>query len=102
MPLLERRVDKFQRESPDLVLAAIRANLNMILANAKHLLKVRNGAVKLKAAQDFDAMLKRGEDLTPGQRSYIEGILESVWDGAGYESVNVHHDKPRFSMRNPK
>jgi hypothetical protein len=101
MPL-ERRVDRFARESPELALASARANLNMILANTRHLLKVRKGEEKLKAAQDFDAILKRGDDLTPNQMSYIEGILEAVWDGAGYPSANVHHDKPRFSMRNPK
>ena len=101
MPL--RRVcDRCEPESPELAVASARASLDMILANTRHLLRVRKGAEKLKAAQDFDAMLKRGEDLTPGQLSYIDGILEAVWDGAGYESVNVHHDKPRFSMRNPK
>lgn len=101
MPLLDRITERYSNDK-DQALASARAQLNMILANTKHLLKVRGGADKLKAAQDFDVMLKRGEDLTPGQRSYIEGILEAVWDGAGYDSVNVHYDKPRFSMRNPK
>jgi hypothetical protein len=99
--LLDRVVDRYSRDN-ERALASARANLNMILANAHHLLKARKGAEKLKAARDFDAMLKRGEDLTPGQMSYIDGILESMWDGAGYESVNVHHDKPKGQLRHPK
>lgn len=100
--LLERRIDKFEKESPELVLASARAKLDMILANAKHLLKVRNGAVKLQAAQDFDRMIRRGEDLTSSQLSYIDGILEAVWAGAGYESINVRHDKPKGLLRHPR
>jgi hypothetical protein len=99
--LLDRVVSRFEK-SEEQALATARVQLDMILANTKHVLKVRNGEEKLKAAQDFAAMLNLGEGLTPGQLSYIDGIYEAMWSGAGYESINVHHDKPKGQLRHPK
>ena len=100
MPL-DRVIDRFEK-SEELALGTARVQLDMVLANEKHLLKVRNGAEKLKAARDFDEMLKRGEGLSPGQLNYIDGIYEAMWRGAGHESIVTHHDKPKGMLRHPK
>lgn len=97
MPL-DRRFDKYEsdRRQADV---SVRANLDFILQNLTHLRKVdRNGRME-NAARSFKAMLDNGEELTPGQRSYTEGIYEKVWRGAGYDSVNVHADKKRRGLK---
>jgi hypothetical protein len=98
---IDRIADRFERSETQAVNTA-RVQLDMILANEDCVLKVRNGAEKVKAARDFDALLKHGEALTPGQLSYIDGIYEATWKGAGFDSVNAHHDKPTGTLRHPK
>jgi hypothetical protein len=98
---LDHFVDRFERSETQAVNTA-RVQLDMILANEDRVLKLRNGAEKVKAARDFDALLKSGERLTPGQRNYIDGIYEAMWKGAGFDSVNAHHDKPKGQLRHPR
>jgi hypothetical protein len=100
MPL-DRVIDRFER-SEELAMGTARVQLDMVLVNEEYLLRIRGGFEKLKAAKDFDAMLKRGESLTPGQLSFVEGIYEAMWRGAGYTSINVHHDKPKGQLRHPR
>jgi len=98
MSPVDRFLDRFERSETQ-ALNTARVQLDMILANEDRVLKVRNGAEKVKAARDFDALLKRGEMLTPGQLSYVDGIYEAMWRGAGYDSVNLHIDKKGKGLR---
>jgi len=99
---VDRRISSRFERSETQARNTARVQLDTILANADHLLKVRSGDVKLKAARDFDAMAKRGESFSPGQYSYIDALYESMWKGMGMESMNTHHDKPRGNLRHPK
>ena len=73
-----------------------RANLEVILTNKKWLLKVRNGARLLEAAE---SMNRQKEDFTPNQMSYIEGIYEKTMSGAGFDSCNLYIDRKRKGLR---
>ena len=57
--------------------------------------RVRGGYQKQQAAHSFEDRLKRGEELTPNQLSYIDGIYESVMKGMGLPSVGVKSDGHR-------
>ena len=70
-----------------------------ILSNLQHLAKVDNTGKLEKAARDFRFLLANGEDLTPGQLSFLESIYEKVLGAAGYDSISVHHDKTRRSLK---
>ena len=97
MPL-ERRYDRYEsdRRQAD---ASLRWQLDFILQNLGHLRKVdRNGRME-KAAMDFDEAIKRGEELTPGQRNYCDGIYEKVMLGAGFPAVSKHIDKKRRGLK---
>ena len=98
---VDRLTSRFQRSTTEPRILA-RGKLDFVLANQGALLSVRNGQKKLQAARDFDSLLRHGEDLTPGQYNYIDGIVESTWEGAGYESIKRHHDKPKAVLRYPK
>lgn len=74
-------------------------NLEIIFANEKHLLTVRNGAKKLADARDFHGRLVRGEELTPNSLSYIDGIYEKTMEGANLPAVRLHVDKKRKGLR---
>lgn len=76
--------------------------LKTIIANTAAFNHVRDGRKLFSDAMDFEGRMKRGEAFTPAQYSYIDGIYEKMWEGLGMDSVNRHHDKPRFSMRHPK
>lgn len=100
MPL-DRLIDRFERNTQQAQRSA-KEQLKIILSNAAHLLKVRNGQKKLSDAREFQAIVERGGTLSPGQLSYIDGIYEATMKGAGFDSVNSHHDKPRGTLRFPK
>jgi hypothetical protein len=69
-----------------------REKLKFILANKKHLSKVRRGTEMYLAA---DSMSRQQEPFTPGQMRYVEGIYEKVMDGAGYDICDTKHDNKR-------
>lgn len=73
--------------------------LKYIVANIKHLKNVDRSGHKQKAVMDFQRMIERREEFTPGQLNYIDGLWESVMKGANYESVNIHVDKKRKGLR---
>jgi len=76
-----------------------RNKLEFILDNAAHLRAVRNGSLKLQAAEEFWDKLERKEELTPNQIAYVDGIYESTWKGIGMPSVNRHADRKRRGLR---
>ena len=73
-----------------------RANLQFILSNKKHLLKVKGGEKLIQAAEN---MSRWKEDLTPNQISFIESIYEKTFAGAGFESCELHIDRKRKGLR---
>lgn len=97
---VDRLHSRFDR-GKGIVAGTVRVQLDTILSNEEHLLKVRRGADKLAAAKEFDAMLERGETLSPGQVDYIDKIYEATWKGAGYESFSPFF-KPKSGLRHPK
>lgn len=74
---------------------AARENLKTILANSKHLLKVKGGGKYLAAASD---MSKQVETFTPPQLSYIDFIYERMMDGAGYDSFKATYKPDTRTM----
>lgn len=76
-----------------------KAQLEVIMANLKHLEKVRNGSELCKRAREFNDIVKRNVKLSPGQLSFVEGIYEKMWKGAGYESCTLRIDKKRKGLR---
>jgi hypothetical protein len=70
-----------------------------ICENLTHLEKFDRSGRKRRAAITFRDMLCAGEDLTPGQHSYLESIWETTMKGAGYESCDVHHDTKGRSLK---
>jgi len=78
---------------------SLKAMLRFILDNRHQLAKVDKGNRMVRAAVEMNQLLRDGIDLTPGQRSYVEGIYEATHKGAGYESCGVHVDKKRKGMR---
>ncbi len=79
--------------------SSAKESLLIISENEDHLLEVRNGRKHIEAARNFRQMIERGEQLTPRQLSYVDGILEMCYKGAGHESVNLHVDKKRRSLK---
>jgi hypothetical protein len=69
-----------------------RDNLKFILANKKHLLKVRRGTEIFLAA---DSMSQQQEPFTPKQMQYIDSIYEKVMSGAGFDSCDTKHDNKK-------
>jgi hypothetical protein len=76
-----------------------RHKLQFILDNESALLRVRNGRKKLDDAIDFWDRIERGDDMTPGMISYIDGIYEKTCQGLGLPHMNVHIDKKRKGLR---
>ena len=98
MPLDRKRADRFEsdRRVAD---STIKLQLQFILANLHHLRKVdKNGRME-RAATEFDEALEKGEELTPGQRSYVDGIYEATMSGASLPSISVHVDKKRRGLK---
>ena len=99
MPL-DRVTDPFEKNT-DQAQRSAKEQLRFVLANERHLLKVRNGQKKLEDGKEFMALIERGVPLSPNQLSYADGIYEAVWRGAGREAVNLHIDKKRKGLRYP-
>lgn len=76
-----------------------KAMLEIIIANLKHLSKVRNGSDLCSKAKLFNIKVSRNEKLSPNELSFVEGIYEKMWKGAGFESCNLHIDKKRKGLR---
>ena len=98
MPLNRKPADRFEsdRRTAD---ATIRMQLQFVLSNLHHLRKVdKNGRME-NAAVEFEAAIKKGEELTPGQRSYIDGIYEKTMLGAGLPAVNLHADRKKRGLK---
>jgi len=76
-----------------------KAQLEVIMANLKHLETVRNGSELCKRAREFNDMVKRNVKLSPGQLIFVDGIYEKMWKGAGYESCTLRIDKKRKGLR---
>jgi hypothetical protein len=49
------------------------------------------------AARSMLILLRNGEDLTPGQLSYADGIYEQTMKALGLGHVPVHHDSGRLT-----
>lgn len=76
-----------------------KAQLQVIMANLEHLKKVRNGSVLCDKARLFNDKVNRNEKLSPNEISFVDGIYEKMWKGAGYESCTLHIDKKRKGLR---
>jgi len=76
-----------------------RANLLIVIANIHLLDRAKDSEKHRKAANDFNGMIKRNEQFSPGQISYIEGLYEKIWKAAGYDACNLHIDKKRKGLR---
>lgn len=76
-----------------------KAQLEVIIANLKHLEKVRNGAELCKRAREFNDKVSKGLKLSPNELSFVESIYEKMWKGAGYDSCNLHIDRKRRGLR---
>lgn len=75
-----------------------KAQIQMILANQKVLLKLKKGAELLTAVKSFDGLIKAGTPLTDKQKSFLDGIYEKMWGAAGFEAYTTpkHDIKRRF------
>ena len=96
--MLERRIDPFERSKTHAVNSA-RLQLQFILDNRHHLQKVDRTGRKLQAAEEFQERMNRGEQLTPAQFAYIDGIYEATWKGLNLPSVGAHIDRKRKGLR---
>ena len=76
---------------------AARDYLRFIVANLKHLEKVRNGSKYKEAAI---SMSKQRDPLTDKQKSYIDIIYEKVMEGYGEESYkNLPRKHTTFGLK---
>lgn len=81
-------------------LISAKANAQFILDNIEALQKLDTPQHKHeKAARSFSILLRNGEELTPGQYSYLESIYEMVMGAKGLPSVKVHSDRKRKSLK---
>lgn len=76
-----------------------KAQLEVIMANLHHLSKVRNGNDLCNTARRFNERVNKNEKLSPNELSFVEGIYEKMWKGAGFGSCNLHIDKKRRGLR---
>ncbi len=74
---------------------SVRIMLDHCMANLEHLRKLRRGERYIEAVLSFDKIVREGDELAPGQRSFLEGIYEKSFAGAGYESVSAHIDRKK-------
>ncbi|MEW6511859.1 MAG: hypothetical protein AB1428_12985 [Bacteroidota bacterium] len=72
---------------------------DFIQTNLHHLRKVDRTGKLEKDAASFHARLQRGEELTGNQLSYLEALYEKTMAGAGFPSVDTHHDKRPRSLK---
>jgi hypothetical protein len=92
MSPLDRVRDPFQLNYEQAQRSA-KEQLKFIMTRASTLQRLRGGATKLKAAQDFQRIVTSGAMLTPNQMSYVDAIYEATWKAMGVSSVNGHSDK---------
>ena len=77
-----------------------RAKLDFVMQNIAWLKRVDNAQHRAEnAARNFLMLLKNGEDLTPGQLAYCDGLYEQTMRGAGYEGLKVHSDRKQRSLK---
>jgi len=97
--MLDRRPsDRFESDKRQAD-ASLKAQVDFIMTNLSHLSKVDKQGRMRVAACSFRDMLKRGDELTPGQRNYVESIYEAVWRGASFQGAGVHHDKRKRGLK---
>ena len=89
---------KFERNKAT-ALSLAKEQLLIIFDNTDYLSEVDKKGKHLRAAQGFMEMIERGEELLPTQLSYIDGILEMCYKGAGWETPGLHIDKKRKQLR---
>lgn len=87
MPLDKINTTRYHSDKAQAERAA-REQLKIILEakNRKYFDKVRGGGKYLSAAS---SMAKQAEPFTPNQLSYIDAIMEKLWEGAGYDSFKA-------------
>ena len=73
--------------------------MEFVIENIQHLRKVDAQGRAEKAARNFLTLLKGGGELTPGQMSYVDGLYEQTFRGAGFEGLNVHSDRRKRSLK---
>lgn len=83
----------------ELAQKSAKAQLLVIMANLHHLNKVRKGPELCHRARLFNEKVNRDEKLSENELSFVDGIYEKVWKGAGYESCTLHIDKKRKGLR---
>lgn len=88
----------FQRNQAT-ALSLAKEQLLTILENTDHLAEVDRTGKHLRAAKGFMEAIERGEDLRPSQLSYIDGIHEMCYKGAGWETPGLHIDKKKKQLR---
>jgi hypothetical protein len=72
---------------------------DFVCDNLPHLGKVDATGKMEKAAKSFRTLLANGEDLTPGQLSFMESIYEATMKGMGFPAAEVHSDRKPRGMR---
>lgn len=67
--------------------------VRFIVDNLNHLRRVDRRGKLERVAVNFNTIISRGEDLTPAQHSYLDGIYDKTMEGAGFGAINVHSDR---------
>lgn len=83
----------------ELAQKSAKAQLQVIMANLHHLKKVRKGDEYCNRARQFNEKVEKNIKLSPNEISFVEGLYEKMWKGAGYEACNLHIDKKRRGLR---
>ncbi len=96
--MLHEKQDRFSSDRGEAD-RSLKIWLEHSLANIPHLLKLRRGARHVTALHSFEAMIRAGEEFTPGQKGYLEKIYELTFEGAGFESCKTHIDRKRKGLR---
>jgi len=100
MPVDKRPTDRFHSDR-DSANSSIRTQLRFILQpeNRDLLKTAKNGQRHVVAMFEFWKKIKDGDEFTPAQRSYVDGMYEKVWSLKGEEAVDRKIDKKRKGMR---
>lgn len=96
---MRRNGIKYFDHGQDQAQRSAKAQLEVIIANLKHLEKVRNGSELCKRAREFNDKVSKGLKLSPNELSFVEGIYEKMWKGAGFGSCTLHIDRKRKGLR---
>lgn len=79
--------------------SSAKESLLTIMENLDHLEKEDPKGKHARAAKSFLDSMNAGETLTPNQLSYVDGILERCYKGAGWETPGLKIDRKRRQLK---